>query len=104
MHSRNVADGQARSAAMDILEAFDLGTLYWFGSQHRPWLDRSLGFVTHFGDFPVLAVVVLLGLAAFLRARRPATAAVFLGTVLAAWGVEKGTKWVVSRPRPEVAW
>lgn len=89
---------------MDALQAYDLGLLYFFGSLHRPWLDPLVMTWTHLGDKLVLTPFTLLCALAFraLGQRREAVAIVLIG--LAALGVEYGTKLLVGRPRPVVAW
>jgi undecaprenyl-diphosphatase len=89
---------------MDFLEAFDLGTLYWFGSWHRPWLDPVMVLLTHLGDFAILAVVCVAAAGCFLLARRPRVA----GLLLACWLLSELLQWsikpFVARPRPDVVW
>jgi undecaprenyl-diphosphatase len=88
---------------MDFPEAFDLGTLYWFGSWHRPWLDTLMRSVTRLGDPYVLTAVALLGVLGFLLYRRPASGLLAAEGVLT-WLLNEGTKLLVARPRPDVVW
>jgi undecaprenyl-diphosphatase len=89
---------------MDRLDSFDLGTLYWFGSQHRPWLDRLAANLSLLGDFRTLMAFTLLSAVAFLAVRRPRQAGTLVACGLLAWLLEWGTKLLVHRPRPDMAW
>src|ERR1700722_17474097 len=90
--------------AMEALEAHDLGTLYFFGSLHRPWLDPIVVCFTHLGDSPALVVVVLAAVGLFLLLRRPRLAGIIVLVSLLSWGVEWAAKHLVYRPRPDVVW
>lgn len=89
---------------MDILEAYDLGTLYFFGGQHRPWLDPIVLVLTRLGNLEVIGpftvgVFLLLMLKGQRRYARG-----FARLALSAWAVEWVVKLLVQRPRPSVAW
>jgi undecaprenyl-diphosphatase len=89
---------------MDFLEAYDLGTLYFVGGLHRPWLNPLVLALTHFGDNLTLLLVVVTAALFFLLRRRRLTAAVLVVNLLAANLIEVGFKHLVRRPRPEVVW
>jgi undecaprenyl-diphosphatase len=89
---------------MNALEAYDLGTLYYLGSLHRPWLDEAARAVTWLGNNGTLAVVVVLAALAFVLLRRRRAGLAIVAASLAAWGLEYGVKRLVGRPRPDVAW
>jgi undecaprenyl-diphosphatase len=89
---------------MDLLEAYDLGTLYWFGKWHRPWLDALAVAVTYQGNRLVLIGVVAAAVAGLLAAGRRRQAWALLACALLGWGLEWGTKLLVGRPRPHVVW
>src|SRR5579884_2876579 len=73
--------GSNAEHAMEFLQALDLGTLFWFGSVHQPWLDTVMATVTHLGRARVLIVVVLLVALGFVISRqyRAAVLIVLLG-------------------------
>lgn len=89
---------------MDWLAAHDLGVLYWFGSWHRPWLDPIMVGLTKLGNPWVLtgfsAAVVLF----LIQRRRYRYAVGFVAVALASGAINFGTKLLVGRPRPDVAW
>jgi undecaprenyl-diphosphatase len=86
------------------LEAFDLGTLYFFGSLHRPWLDHAVLTWTHLGDLRTLALVAVFAALLFGAFRRPRAGGALVAAGLLAWALEWGVKRLVGRPRPQVAW
>jgi undecaprenyl-diphosphatase len=89
---------------METLEAYDSGLLYWFESLHRPWLTPVVKALTHLGDFALLGPLALVMTFGFVLARRPRLAAGFALICLSALGLEYGVKYLVRRPRPDVAW
>lgn len=89
---------------MGILEAYDLGILYWFGSLHRPWLDSLVRAWTHLGDFVLLGSLTTLVFVFFLATRRYRLAGVLALVGLSSLVVEWGVKLLVQRPRPNVSW
>ena len=90
--------------AMNTIEAYDLGILYYFGSLHRPWLDEAALAVTWLGNTRTLAVVVALAALVFVLVRRRRAGMAIVAASLAAWWLEYGVKRLVGRPRPDVAW
>jgi undecaprenyl-diphosphatase len=91
-------------SAMESIQAHDLGMLYWFGSLHRPGLDRVAVNLTHLGDYVVMSAIVLAAAGVFVLLHRPRLAAILLLVTVLACGVEWGAKHLVGRPRPDVAW
>lgn len=89
---------------MDALQGYDLGLLYFFGSLHRPWLDRLVMTWTHLGDvvFLLPLTLVLAGRFAATGRRRAAGTLLLIGA--ASLAVQYGVKGLVDRPRPVVAW
>jgi undecaprenyl-diphosphatase len=89
---------------MEFLQAIDLGTLFWFGSAHQPWLTAVMEFATFLGNTSTLVVVVLAAALAFalFGQRRAAVLIVLVG--LTSYLLSEGVKRFVQRPRPEVAW
>ncbi len=89
---------------MVSVEAFDLGTLFWFGSRRPEWLTGLMKAVTTLGNPPVASVlmaIVVVSLALYGRAR---TAACLLVAVLCGLVLSEAAKFGVHRPRPDVAW
>jgi undecaprenyl-diphosphatase len=88
----------------DWLQAHDLGTLYWFGARHSPWLDWFMVNATHLGDRPL--VMVVTGVAALLFAvmRRWVPAVVLVAAVLAGGFLSDNGKRFAGRERPDVSW
>src|SRR5690348_7405405 len=66
---------------MEFLQALDLGTLFWFGSAHRPWLDVVMKIATWLGGSVVLTIFVGLVALGFAISRqyRAAVLIVLLG-------------------------
>jgi undecaprenyl-diphosphatase len=89
---------------MELVQAADEGTLYWFENHHWPWLNAAMKGITHLGDRDALIVVVTAAVFGILLARRPRSAALLLGFALFAWGFSNSAKVVINRPRPDVAW
>ncbi|MFO0844061.1 MAG: phosphatase PAP2 family protein [Gemmataceae bacterium] len=89
---------------MDWLAAHDLGVLYWFGSWHRPWLDPVMVGLTKLGNPWVLVGFSAAVVLALALGRRYRYAAGFAAVALASGAVNFGTKLLVARPRPDVAW
>ncbi len=89
---------------METMQAYDLGTLYFFNSIHHPWLDPVVIRLTLLGEFPLILLVVVAAVGLFLILRRPRLAGILVIVSLTAWGVEWSAKWFVQRPRPDVAW
>jgi undecaprenyl-diphosphatase len=85
-------------------EAFDLGTLFWFGSHHRPWLTGLMRAVTTLGNPPVASVLMALAVFTLALRGRARTAACFLVAVLCGLVLSEAAKFGVHRPRPDVAW
>jgi undecaprenyl-diphosphatase len=89
---------------MELVQAADEGTLFWFENHHRPWLNEAMKGITELGDRNALIAVVTAAVLGFLLARRPRSAAILLGFALFAWGFSSAAKAIVHRPRPDVAW
>jgi undecaprenyl-diphosphatase len=89
---------------VETLDAYDLGTLYFFGSLHRPWLNALAKALTHLGDTKVLIAVTLVAAMAFLVVRRRRFAGIVVLVAVLAHGVERLSKITVGRKRPDVAW
>jgi undecaprenyl-diphosphatase len=89
---------------MELVQAADEGTLYWFENHHWPWLNAAMKGITVLGEGKNLMVVVTAAVLSFLLVRRPHSAALVLVFALLGWGFEKTVKAVVHRPRPDVAW
>ena len=85
-------------------EAFDLGTLFWFGTHHRPWLTQLLKAVTTLGNPPVASALVALAGVVLALSGRARTAAILLVAILGGLLLSELTKWSVHRPRPDVVW
>src|SRR5262245_11510781 len=88
---------------MQPLEAIELGTLFWFQGHRYPVLDEVMIGITFLGEGWVLTVVTALGALGFLRARQPRVALLLILFALAGGGLSEGTKWLIGRPRPDVA-
>jgi undecaprenyl-diphosphatase len=90
---------------MQFLEAIDQGSLPWFQSHWRDQerLNRFMIGITDAGETLYLTAVTLLGVGLFLVWRRVPTAILFVATALAAGVLDRGFKYLVDRPRPEVA-
>jgi membrane-associated phospholipid phosphatase len=89
---------------MEWLAAGDLGVLYWFGSLHRPWLDPVMVALTKLGNVWPLTGFSVAVVLAFGLYRRYRYAVGFAAVALASLAVNYGTKYLVARPRPDVAW
>ncbi len=89
---------------MEFLQALDLGTLFWFGSVHQPWLDTVMATVTHLGRARVLIVVVLLVALGFVISRQYRAAVLIVLLGIGSTLLSEAVKRYVLRPRPEVAW
>jgi undecaprenyl-diphosphatase len=89
---------------MELVQATDEGTLFWFENHHRSWLDEAMRVITDLGDRNALIGVVTAAVLGFLLARRPRAAMILLGFALFAWGFSHTVKVVVHRTRPDVAW
>jgi undecaprenyl-diphosphatase len=90
--------------AMEAIEAYDQGMLYYFGSLHRPWLDAAARTVTALGQQPILSLVVLAAAAGFLILRRRRAAGIVVLVAVVSAGLERSAKYLVGRDRPDVAW
>ncbi len=89
---------------MELVQAVDEGTLYWFENHHRPWLNAAMTTVTNLGDRNALFPVMTAAVIGFLLARRPRSAAIVIVFALSAWGFSEAVKVLVHRPRPDVVW
>jgi undecaprenyl-diphosphatase len=85
-------------------EAFDLGTLFWLGSHHQPWLTRLMKAVTALGNPPVASAQVALAVVVLALLGRARTAAFLLLAILGGLLLSEAAKWAVHRPRPDVVW
>src|SRR5207248_965096 len=83
---------------------FDLGTMYWFGPHHRPWLAGLMKAVTTLGNPPVASVLMALAVFTLALLGRARTAACLLVAVLCGLLLSEAAKFGVHRPRPDVAW
>jgi undecaprenyl-diphosphatase len=88
---------------MNFLEAIDQGTRPWLEAHRVEWLTTFLKFITTVGDTGPLTVAVLVGIGLLLCQRRLRTAVLFGTTAVVAFGVDRGFKYLVNRPRPESA-
>jgi undecaprenyl-diphosphatase len=89
---------------MEFLESIDLGTLFWFGSAHRPWLDAVMEFATRLGNTSTLAVVVIVAALAFTLFRQWHAAVLILILGPGSYFLSEAIKDFVRRPRPDVGW
>jgi undecaprenyl-diphosphatase len=104
---------------MHFFDMIDLAALFWFQSQHRPWLDSFMKAITVLGDQFVMAGVVLAAFAVLLlfavaaMRRHPGppqplaawqvrTGLCLLLCACLAAGLSEGVKHVVKRVRPDV--
>jgi undecaprenyl-diphosphatase len=89
---------------MEFLHSLDLGTLFWFGSVHQPWLDVVMENATNLGSTRVLYAVALIAAVGFAIARRfrPALLLAVIGP--ASYYFSETVKSYVARPRPDVVW
>jgi undecaprenyl-diphosphatase len=85
-------------------EAFDLGTLFWFGSHHRPWLTGLMKAASALGNPPVASVLVAIATFALALLGRARAAAFLLLAILGGLLVSETVKWSVHRSRPDVVW
>jgi undecaprenyl-diphosphatase len=86
------------------LYSVDLGILFRLGSLHTPWLDGFMLDVTHLGDPQSVVLMTVLAVALLVAARRVATAAIVLGTLLLGLAISETVKPLVNRTRPDVVW
>ncbi len=89
---------------MEIIEAYDLGTLYAFGGLHRDWLDPVVIEFTRFGNAAVIGPFAAAMAVVFLLLGQRRYALGFALVCLAGWGLEWAVKLLVARPRPDVVW
>ena len=89
---------------MEFVQATDEGTLFWFEGVHRPWLNEAMKAITHLGDrFTVIGFLLGAVLVFWLYGRRR-TACIVLATSVLGLSLAQGVKYMVKRPRPDVAW
>ena len=89
---------------MEFVQATDEGTLFWFEGLHRRGLDEAMKALTHLGDvFTVIAVLLAAVLLFWFYGWRR-TACIVLATSVLGLGLAQGTKYLVKRTRPDVAW
>lgn len=93
-------------AFLEKLHAYDLGTLYWFGTQRQghPGLTYFMDSITHLGDREVVGVLAACGALLFVASRRWVAGLIFAVSLIAAMGLTEGGKRLVDRKRPEVSW
>jgi undecaprenyl-diphosphatase len=89
---------------MEFLQALDLGTLFWFGSVHRPWLDAVMATATELGRGRVLIVVVALAALGFVIGRQYRAALLIVLAGLGSYLLSEAVKHYIQRPRPDVSW
>jgi undecaprenyl-diphosphatase len=90
---------------MEYVQAADDGALVWLGNHHQPWLNAVMKAFTFLGDkWTMLALVALAATLFFLLWGRRRTAFIVLLGALLAVGISQGCKYVLKRPRPDVAW
>lgn len=82
----------------------DLVVVQWVSLHHTPFLDGFALTIAWLFD-PGMAVILSLAVAALVTmvTRDAARVATFLGVIVVAWGGGEVIKWIVQRPRPDVA-
>src|SRR4051812_32972309 len=89
---------------MQQLIAYDLGLLYFAGSQHHPSVTPLMLVLHQWGGFLGMTALTLVGILAFRLPGRNAEALALLAAGLLALLFDISGKYLVNRQRPAVAW
>jgi undecaprenyl-diphosphatase len=89
---------------MEQLQAIDEGALFWCENHHSTIGNMVMQFMTRIGYADIVIGVIALGGIVFLLAGRRRTALILLLAPLLGSGISQGSKYVIKRERPDVAW